>query len=305
MERIAEPLRRMGARVLTHRGRPPLEIEGGPLRGADHELTLPSAQVKSAVLLAGLAAEGRTSVLESAPTRDHTERALKHLGAPISVVDGRIVVERFQHGGFAASVPGDISSAAFLIAAAALTGQELTIDGVGLNPTRTHFLTVMERMGIEVVRTVTGHELGEPLGEVHVAPCEGLQGATVEAAELPLVIDEVPVLAALAVHAAGDTRFVEAGELRVKESDRLEGLAGEIGSLGGRAIVEGDDLVVAGGDLEGGRADARGDHRMAMALVVTALGARSPVEVEGVEAAEISFPGFIETMLSLGARIES
>lgn len=304
MERIAEPLRRMRASVLTHDGCAPLEIAGGSLQGLDHELLMPSAQVKGSVLLAGLSAHGRTRVFEPAPTRDHTERALSHLGAPVVLGDGVVSVRAYQHSGFAGSVPGDVSSAAFLVSAAALTGQELTIEGVGLNPTRTHFLTVMERMGITVDRRGREDQLGEPVGELHVAPCEGLRGTTIEARELPLVIDEVPVLAALATHAAGESWFREAGELRVKESDRLRGVAEGLRSLGGHAAAQGDDLVVAGGGLEGGRADARGDHRMAMALVVAALGARSPVEVDGVEAADVSFPGFVETLRSLGARIE-
>lgn len=304
MERVAEPLRRMGASLETAEGRPPVMVRGAPLHGIRHVATVPSAQVKSAVLLAGLEAEGETTVVESAPTRDHTERALAHLGAPVRVsADRAIAVGAFRHEGFSARVPGDVSSAAFLVAAAALTGGELAIEGVGLNPTRTRFLEVMDRMGVRTEARVTRIELGEPVGRLEVLPCDGLNGTRVTPEELPLVIDEVPVLAALAAHAAGDSWFLGAAELRVKESDRLGGLAMAIGALGGNAAVEGDDLVVAGGGLEGGLGDAGGDHRMAMALCVAGLAARAAVEVEGVEAADVSFPGFVETLQTLGAGI--
>jgi len=305
MERVAEPLRMMGATVRTDEGRPPVEITGGRLHGIRFEGAVPSAQVKSAVLLAGLAAEGPTAVSEPAPTRDHTERALRHLGAPIRVgEDGAIIVEAFQHGGFDASVPGDVSSAAFLAVAAALTGARLTVLGVGLNPSRIGFVHVMARMGVRLEGVVTRDELGEPVGELRVEATGDLRGTTVEADELPLVIDEVPALALLAANADGETLFRGAGELRVKESDRLSGLASLVRSLGGHAQVQGDDLLIGGGGMEGGRGEAHGDHRMAMALTVAGVATRSPVEVEGVEAADVSFPGFIRTLRALGARID-
>jgi len=305
MERVAEPLRAMGAVVETSGGRPPIVVEGRPLRGIRHEPSVPSAQVKSAVLLAGLAAEGETTVIEPVPTRDHTERALAALGAPVRPDEaGGVTVSAFQHDGFEAAVPGDVSSAAFLVAAAALTGGELVVRNVGLNPTRTHFLDVMERMGIEAEQRVAREELGEPVGDLVIARCDGLSGVTVEGSELPLVIDEVPVLAALAAHASGESWFLGAGELRVKESDRLNGTANAIRGLGGGAGVEGEDLFVGGGGLAGGRADARGDHRMAMASAVAALAARAECEIEGMESAAVSFPGFAQTLAALGARIE-
>lgn len=304
MERVARPLRAMGATVETTDGHAPVRVRGGRLRGITFTSPVPSAQVKSAVLLAALAAEGETVVREPAPTRDHTERALAHLGAPIRISPGEVRCSAFQHGGFAARVPGDVSSAAFLVAAAALTGGALRIEGVGLNPSRTRFLEVMARMGVVTEARVLTEELGEPVGELTVRPADELVGTTVPSEELPLVIDEVPVLAALAAHARGESRFVGAGELRVKESDRLEGLAAMVRGLGGAAVVEGDDLVLAGGGLRGGAASAHGDHRMAMAAAVAGLGARAEVEVEGIEAADVSFPGFVETLRALGASIE-
>jgi len=304
MDRVAEPLRQMGADVRTTDGHAPVQVTGGALRGIRFETPVASAQVKSAVLLAGLAAEGETTIVEPVRTRDHTERALLHLGAPVrSSGAGRVTVEAFQHGGFSAEGPGDVSSAAFLVAAAALTAGELTVSAVGLNPSRTRFIDVMGRMGVVIEHLQTGSELGEPVGDLHVAKCGGLRGTTVGPDELPLVIDEVPALAALAAHAVDATRFLGAGELRHKESDRLHGLARLVRSLGGHAAVEGNDLVVVGGGLAGGSAHAGGDHRIAMALAVAGLAARGPVEVEGMEAADVSFPGFLETLRGLGAQI--
>jgi 3-phosphoshikimate 1-carboxyvinyltransferase len=304
MERVAIPLRRMGASVLTAEGHPPVTVEGAALHAIRHESPVPSAQVKGAVLLAGLEAEGTTTVIETSPTRDHTERALAHLGAPVRFARlGEVSVSAYRHEGFSASVPGDVSSAAFLVAAAGLTGGALTVRGVGLNPSRTRYLAVMERMGLRTRIRTTATEVGEPVGDLEVLPCDGLVGTTVEPSELPLVIDEVPVLAALAAHAEGDSWFLGAAELRVKESDRLGGLAEAIRSLGGAAAVEGDDLVVAGGGLAGGVGRARGDHRMAMAAAVAGLAARSEVEVEGIDAADVSFPGFVQTLRALGAAI--
>ena len=304
MERVATPLRAMGARIQTERGHAPVTVRGGGLRGVDHHTEVPSAQVKSAVLLAGLAADGETRVTEDAATRDHTERALSSLGAPIRRERGTVSVRAFQHPGFEAEVPGDLSSAAFLVVAAAITGRPLVVEGLGLNPTRTRYLEVLERMGLRTRRETLDVELGEPVGLLEVEPCDGLSGTVVDASELPLVIDEVPVLAFAAAHATGVTRFEGAGDLRQKESDRLGGLAEAIRSLGGSAAVEGEDLWVAGEGLHGGTADARGDHRMAMAIAVASIAARSPTTIDGVDVADTSFPGFVPTFVSLGARFE-
>lgn len=303
MERVAAPLRQMGASVRTDHGRPPVDVAGGPLRGVRHQLDVPTAQVKGAVLFAGLAADGRTTVVEPARTRDHTERALLRLGAPVHGEEGSVSVSRFQHEGFEAEVPGDVSSAAFLVGGAILTDGDLAIRGVGLNPTRTHFLEVLNRMGAGTEQRVTGEQLGEPVGELFVARTAGLRGTEVTAPELPLVIDEVPVLAALAAHADGETRFAGGAELRAKESDRLAGVAKMVRDLGGRARVEGEELVVEGEGLAGGRTSARRDHRLAMAAAVAALRARASCEIDGMEWAHVSFPGFLTALRALGARI--
>ncbi len=305
MERIAVPLRLMGADVATTDGHPPLFVTGGALRGIDYEVPVPSAQVKGAVLLAAVAAEGPTVVREPAATRDHTERALRALGAAVRVSDRRVeLTGPFRNGGFEARVPGDPSSAAFLVGAAALTGSELLVHDVGLNPSRVRFLAVLERMGVRVRTTVLREELGEPVGDIEVEAAQTIGPVRVEADELPLIVDEVPVLALVAAHARGESRFLGAGELRVKESDRLRTLVEGIRGLGGVADDEGDDLVIGGGGIAGGSARAQLDHRIAMALVIGSLAAGGPCEIDGVEAAAVSYPGFPAALRTLGANVE-
>jgi 3-phosphoshikimate 1-carboxyvinyltransferase len=305
MERIAVPLRTMGADVTTTDGFPPITIAGGALHGIDYEIPVPSAQVKSGILLAARTAEGTTRVYERVGTRDHTERALRALGAPIRIGEGVIeIAGPFHHEGFEASVPGDPSSAAFLVAASAITRAGLAIRDVGLNPSRLHFLEAFDRMGVRTETTPTGEELGEPVGDVRVAPGATIEPIRVSADELPLIVDEVPILALLAAHGHGESRFLGAGELRVKESDRLRTLAAGIRGLGGLAADEGDDLVIGGGGLAGGQAHARADHRIAMALAVGALAADGPCEIDGMQAADVSYPGFVAALRALGARAE-
>jgi 3-phosphoshikimate 1-carboxyvinyltransferase len=306
MDRIAQPLREMGADVTTEDGHPPLRIRGSKLRGIRFEPDVPSAQVKGAVLFAALAGEGRTTVAERVTTRDHTERLFRALGAPIRSEGTEVVLEGpFQHEGFRGAIPGDPSSGAFLLGAAAITGGDVTILGVGLNPTRLHLLDVLGRMGLEVEVEVEREELGEPVGSMRLGPTGALRSVEVGADELPLVIDEVPLLAALAAHADGASRFEGAGELRVKESDRLSVLTEGLRSLGGEADADGDDLVLGGGGLPGGTARSGGDHRMAMAMTVAALAAGGPSEIDGIESAAVSFPGFFPLVRSLGADVEA
>ena len=305
MERVAVPLRAMGAGVTTRDGRPPLTVRGSALHGVRFEPEVPSAQVKGALLLAALAAEGATTVVEPVATRDHTERALRALGAPVRDTDVGVTLDGpFQHQGFRGRVPGDPSSAAFVLGAAALTGGDVTIAGVGLNPSRLAFVDVLRRMGIEVEIAIEGEELAEPVGTIRLVSSGGLRPVEVTAADLPLVIDEVPLLAALAAHADGSSRFEGAAELRVKESDRLAMLAEGIRALGGEAEAKGDDLVLAGGGLTGGTARSAGDHRIALALTVAASAARDPSEIDGAEAVSVSFPEAFGLFRRLGADIE-
>jgi 3-phosphoshikimate 1-carboxyvinyltransferase len=305
MERVAAPLRAMGANVTTQEGHPPLVVRGASLTGIRFEPDVPSAQVKGAVLLAALAARGPTTVIEPVPTRDHTERVLRALGAPIRATGTSVVLEGpFQHEGLQGVVPGDPSSAAFLLGAAALTGGEITLVGVGVNASRLGFVAVLRRMGLEVEVEVEGAELGEPIGTMRLGASGPPHGVRVPASELPLVIDEIPLLAALAAHADGPSRFEGASELRVKESDRLSMLVEGLRALGGAANDDGDDLVVGGGGLTGGSARSAGDHRMTMALTVAALAARSRSEIGGAESADVSFPGFFGLVRALGAGVE-
>ena len=306
MRRVTTPLGRMGARVTEsgHDGLP-LEIQGGPLQPLRYDMPVASAQVKSALLLAGLA--GNVSVALREPTgrsRDHTERMLRAFGLSVSDKDGWI---EFPPGPsippFDMQIPGDISSAAFLIGAALLAESgEVGLHGVGINPTRTGFLNVMARMGARIDKTETGSESGEPVGELIARPSD-LRGVEVSADEIPGIIDEIPLLATLATRARGTTVFHEAGELRVKESDRLGLLATNIRALGGKASVEGDDLVIEGTEVPpAGRVITAGDHRLAMAFAVLATVPGAGIKVDDMRSADVSFPGFRQVLRSIQVR---
>ena len=302
MRRVIEPLSRMGARIEAVEGHAPLTIHGGPLHGIAFAPDVPSAQVKSAVLLAGLHAEGSTSVTEPAQTRDHTERALATFGYALEVSGLTTSVRGGQIGApRALSIPGDFSSAAFwLVAAAALPGSRVEITDVGLNPTRTGLLDVLRRFGARVTVAEAGVEAGEPRGTVVV---EADRHGTVAIApdEVPGLIDELPAIAALAAH-AGEVSVRGARELRIKESDRIATLVAGFRALGIEAEEYPDGFAVRGvGAPSGGVAHAQGDHRMAMAFAVAALAGRSASRVEGADAVGISYPGFWATLERLVA----
>jgi 3-phosphoshikimate 1-carboxyvinyltransferase len=293
LERVAVPLRAMGATVLTTDGRPPMTIEGGRLRGLTYDLPVASAQVKTAVLLAGLQAEGRTTVREPAPSRDHTERMLPAFGVRIERDGLAATVEGGARlRGTEIAVPGDASSAAFLVVAAlVLPDSEVRLDGVLLSPTRTAFLEVLRAMGGRVEARLTASD-PEPVGSI-VASSSHLAGTTVDPALVPSLIDEVPALAAAAAFASGEFTVAGASELRVKESDRIAALAEGLAALGVRVRELPDGLVVDGGaPLRGARVRSHGDHRIAMALSVAALAAEGATEVEGAECVAVSFPAF-------------
>jgi 3-phosphoshikimate 1-carboxyvinyltransferase len=301
MRRVMAPLELMGARIEAAEGRAPLTIHGTRLHPIQYRPDTPSAQVKSAVILAGLHADGRTSVTEPAATRDHTERALVAFGARVSLEGLTVSVEGGQRlHGKALSVPGDFSSAAFwLVGAAALPGSHVEVEDVGLNPTRTGLLDVLRRFGARVHVEVTATEDGEPRGIVSV---EGDRTGTVDIApdEVPGLIDELPAIAALAAH-GGEVTVRGAGELRVKESDRIAALVAGFRGLGIDADERADGFVVRGASSgtakpSGGRADARGDHRMAMAFAIAALAADQPSTIDGSDVVAISYPDFFETL---------
>jgi len=298
MARIVEPLRAMGARIeAADGGLAPLVVEGGPLRGIRHESPVASAQVKSCLLLAGLLAEGETVVVEPHRSRDHTERMLVAAGAALRSRDAQVAVRGAERLSLErVVVPGDLSSAAFLVAAALLVpGSELRVTGVGLNPTRLGFFEVVRRMGGDLAWTVTGDDGGEPRGDLE-ARASALHGVTVAAPETPSLIDEVTLLALLGCFAEGETVVAGVADLRAKESDRLAAVLEIVGDLGGHAEASADELRVSGGRPRGGAVDSRGDHRLAMLGAVAGLACPEGVRVSGFSASAVTFPGFIDNL---------
>jgi len=316
MKRIQEPLERMGADLALRGegGRPPVVVRGKRLRGIDYVLPVASAQVKSCVLLAGLQAEGRTRVVEKRPTRDHTERLFLAMGLPLRVEDERNM-EIEGTGGRPLrlpardwDVPGDFSSAAFWFTAAAMRpGARITVDRVGLNPRRTALLRVLQRMGATVeVEPYHVPGLVEPMGRVHV---EGntLRGTVVEGAEIPNVIDECPLVAVAGAMAEGWTEIRDAGELRVKETDRIEVMSRNLRAAGVEVETRPDGLRVRGrpeGVPGGGRAASHGDHRMTMSMAILACYAGKAITLEGIECVNTSYPEFWMHLKQLGGRFE-
>jgi 3-phosphoshikimate 1-carboxyvinyltransferase len=308
VDRIAEPLRRMGARIEATDGRfPPFTVHGSDLSGVEYELPVASAQVKSCVLIAGLSASTPTTVVEPAASRDHTERMLARAGAPVERDGPRVTVspvEALELGDV--DVPSDLSSAAFHVAAALLVpGSTIVLEDVNVNWTRTGFLRIAERMGARIGGELEPHGTFAPAEPVTALEVQHgpLHGTTVDADEVPLAIDELPLVALLACFAEGETVVRGARELRLKESDRQAAVVEGLRSLG--ASVEGrwDGFVVRGtGGLRGGWLDARGDHRIAMLGAVAGLASREGVEVEGMEAAAVSYPGFADDLATLLAR---
>ena len=311
MKRILTPLRQMGARIEARDDNfAPLEIRGGTLHGIHYEMPMASAQVKSAVLLAGLFAEGATSVSEPARTRDHTELALEEFGVPVEK-HGRTVRIQPNGGnqltGRKAEVPGDLSSAVFFIAAASLFGgSTLHIQGVGLNPTRTAILDVLSRMGASIEMLALRTAQGEVMGDLAVKGAQ-LRGGLVEGREVPLVIDELPMLAALGPFTEEGVEIRDAGELRVKESDRIAALAENLRRMGAVVEERPDGLKVEGrkaGALRGAEIEPRGDHRIAMAFAVAALAAKGPTTIRDAECAGVSYPAFYDDLARVAERSE-
>jgi 3-phosphoshikimate 1-carboxyvinyltransferase len=305
MRRVVEPLRAMGALIdppaepgAAIPDRLPLTVYGSALAGRSHRLPLASAQVKSALLLAGLAAEGPTSVEEPDRSRDHTERMLERMGAAIHREDRRTRVEPGPLAALDVDVPGDLSSAApFLALAAAREGSRLAVRGVGLNPTRTGFLDILGDMGARVEIEVEGND-AEPSGTIRVQG-EGLRGVRLGPEIVPRMIDELPLVAVLATQAEGETVVTGAAELRVKESDRIEAVVRGLRALGAVIDPLEDGFVVQGPTrLRGAALDAASDHRIGMALAVAAALAEGESELEGAEWVDVSFPGFFERLVA-------
>jgi 3-phosphoshikimate 1-carboxyvinyltransferase len=305
VDRVAVPLRQMGGRLSSREERlPPLEIEGAPLRGITYEMPIASAQVKSCLLFAGLLAEGETRVVEPLPSRDHTERMLAAAGASVERDGNAVVVrpaERLEWSSIL--VPADISSAAFFLVAALLVeGSDVALEGIGVNPTRTGLLTILERMGAAIERERAPIDAGEPIARLRVRSAP-LRATEVGGAEIPLAIDELPLVALAACFAEGTTTIRDAEELRRKESDRIETVTAALSALGGKVEPTADGMIVEGtGGLRGGTIDSHGDHRIAMLGAVAGLASQEGVEVRGMDAAAVSYPGFEPDLASLLSR---
>lgn len=305
MNRVADPLRAMGAGIATNDGKPPLRISGArALQGIDYRLPVASAQVKSALLLAGLYARGTTRVFEAVVTRDHTERMLRQFG--VEVDDGRVGVaisggQRLT--GCPIAVPGDLSSATFFILAACVAqAGELRLENVGLNATRTGVLRILELMGADIdIEEWRGDQ--EPVGRITVRPSQ-LRGIEVPPELVPLAIDEFPAVFVAAAFAAGCTRITGAAELRHKESDRIASMASGLRSLGVQIEEQADGAVIHGGGLGAGTVDSAGDHRVAMAFAAGAVAASGPVTILNTDNVATSFPGFARLAQTAGLQID-
>jgi len=306
VDRIAAPLRAMGGRLEATEGRyPPFTVHGSALHGVHYDLPVASAQVKSCTMLAALVASGETSIHEPHPTRDHTERLLLRAGVPVRREGSRVIVPSIDELEFdEVTVPGDLSSAAFFIAAGLLVpGSRLIVEGVGVNWTRLGFVRVLERMGAIIVGdlepegTPSGPE--EPVSDLDIA-AGPLEGTTVEPHEVPLAIDELPLIALVGCFAEGETVVRGANELRFKESDRIAGVVDGLRGLGADIEATEDGFVVRGtGGLRGGSIASRGDHRLAMLGAVAGLASQEGVEVVGMDAAAVSYPGFPDDLAAL------
>lgn len=303
MERVARPLREMGADILTSDGKPPVTMRpAAQLHGIDYTLPMASAQVKSAILLAGLYAQGQTVVTEPAPTRDHTERMLRGFGLDVQTSGPRVTLNGGQRlQGTRVAVPGDISSAAFFLVAGCLAGKDgYMVENVGVNPTRTGILDILKLMGADFTLHPRPSQGGEPVADIELRR-SNLRGIAVPESLVPLAIDELPVLFIAAAGAEGETIFTGAGELRVKESDRLAVMADGLARTGVPHELAPDGIRIQGGHrLQGAEIQSHGDHRIAMAFTVASLLADGELLIRDVENVGTSFPGFAETARACG-----
>lgn len=309
MNRVAVPLRSMGANIDTgDSGTPPLKIRGSKLKGITYEMPIASAQIKSCLLLAGLYATGDTTIFEPAPCRDHTERMLQGFGYNVSV-DAKEGVSAVVGGADLQAteidVPADISSAAFFVVAAAITpGSDLTLHHVGVNPTRIGVLNILRDMGANIERSNERLVGGEPVADLRVR-YKPLKGIVISEAQIPLAIDEFPVLFIAAACAEGDTLLHGAAELRVKESDRLDAMAQGLEKLGVTVETFDDGIKITGGPMAGATVDSFGDHRIAMAFTVAGLRAESSIDIANCANVATSFPNFVELATRVGMRVSA
>ncbi len=307
MARIVKPLTSMGAIIETlgKAGRPPIKITGTPsLKGFHYSMPVASAQVKSSLLLAGLYGEGKTKVTEPAPTRDHTERMLQAFQCPISLEGSTVILQ----GGATLQatdiqIPGDISSAAFfMVAASIVPGARLLLKNIGVNPTRIGVINILQAMGAQITLTNERYFGFEPVADIEVRQSP-LHGISIPQDQVPLAIDEFPVLFIAAACAQGQTRLTGAEELRVKESDRIESMVNGLQILGIQAQGTADGAIIEGGVISGGRVQSVDDHRIAMAFAIASLVAKAPIEIQDCENVSTSFPSFVQLMSFLGQPI--
>ena len=307
MRRVTEPLAMMGAQIeTTVQGTPPLKIKGRqPLQGIDYQLPVASAQVKSCLLLAGLYAKGMTCVTEPAPTRDHTERLLTGFGYPIQRHGPRVCLAGGgQLQATTIDIPADISSAAFFMVGASIaTGSEVLLEHVGINPTRIGIINILRQMGADIHLQNQREIGGEPVADILVL-ASSLHGITIPEEQVPLAIDEFPIIFIAAACAQGETRLTGAAELRVKESDRIQVMAAGLQTLGIAAQPTNDGMVIVGGKIQGGIIQSQGDHRIAMAFTIASLAAKEPIIIEDCANVATSFPNFVHLAQQAGIDIQ-
>jgi 3-phosphoshikimate 1-carboxyvinyltransferase len=306
MGRVIDPLTRMGAAIKSESGgRAPLALAGNrPLKGIDYQLPMASAQVKSAILLAGLYAEGETCVTEPAPTRDHTERMLQGFGYPLQRQGEKICLQGGGRlTGCEIDVPADISSAAFFIVGATIAeGSEVVLEHVGVNPTRDGVITILQLMGADIELMNQREIGGEPVADIRVRSTP-LKGIDIPERLVPLAIDEFPAIFVAAAHAEGETRLRGAEELRVKESDRIQVMAEGLISLGVKAQPTDDGMIIRGGAISGGLVESHGDHRIAMSFAMAGLAANGRIVISDVANVNTSFPGFVRLASEAGLTV--
>lgn len=303
MDRVVKPLRQMGAKIAgKENGKfTPLTIEGSSLQGITYESPVSSAQVKSAILLAGLTASGKTTVLEPSTSRDHTERMLGAFGVQVDQLSNGVSLSGDQSlTATNVIVPGDISSAAFFLAAALMVpGSTITIEKVGLNPTRTGIIDVFRAMGADITVEEQQESSGEPMGSITIT-CDELKGVEISGDLIPRLIDEIPIIAVVATQAKGKTIIKDAAELKVKETNRISTTANELRKLGAQVEETQDGLIIEGKtSLRGATCSSHGDHRIGMAMAIAGLAADEAVVVDGAEAIQVSFPGFYDLLNQL------
>lgn len=306
MRRIVTPLREMGAQLeCTEKGTLPMHIHGGRrLQGITYNTPVASAQLKSCLLLAGLYADGPTTIIEPAVTRDHTERMLPGFGCKVTSNGNSVTLQPGELIATDVKVPGDISSAAFFLVAACISpGADITLDNIGINPTRHAVIEILQRMGADIqVEAVSSAGSIEPVATIRVRH-RPLTGIEIPSHLVPIAIDEIPAILIAAAYARGETILRDAAELRVKESDRIEAMADGLNRLGIHAVPTPDGMIVTGGAFSAGTVESYGDHRIAMAFSVAAIGAAGPIRIHDCINVNTSFPGFVETANSVGLQI--